>query len=64
MWVFFFCHLHVDVHQLQIDDSDGKIVDHESSCDVLNMALWITLANSIEHKHTIFIKGSKRDFKA
>ena len=34
-----FCFLHVDVYPLQIDDSDGKIVDYESSCDVLNVAL-------------------------
>ena len=34
-----FCLLHVDVYPLQIDDSDGKSVDYESSCDVLNVAL-------------------------
>lgn len=60
---YFFCLLHVDVHQLRIDDSDSVIVDHESSCNVLNVALWITPANSIGHKFTIFIRGSKRDIR-
>ena len=55
-----FCLLHVDVHQLQIDDSDGKIVDHESSCDVLNVALWITPADSIG-KNIQFPQGVPRE---
>lgn len=62
MFSILFCLLHLDEHQLQIDDSDGKIIDYESGCDVLNVALQITLANSIGYNHKIFIRGSKGDF--
>lgn len=46
------------------DDSDGKIVAHECNYDVLNLALWKTSADSIEHHCTIFIGAPREILKA